>query len=563
MHKEQELVDFIAESSADGFRYMNYRTGKVIVTNRLKSIFGVNSESDESAFIAQIYPEDVDRVMQTKREAEASRKEEWEVSYRINNGCTWISHRVNQKFDESGELIERCIFFRDITELVEKQIELKYMAYFDSATGVYSRNYFIQRLDHAIQKVPHEHNKIQVLYLDVDDFNVVNDSLGFEVGDEVLIKFSEILSKYISHDVKVGRFNNDEFALALFRAKSDNEILDVYHDIINALKKPVKLSDGSEIFINISAGIARYPDGKTAKELVKCADIAMYNIKQQGKNGMCVFEQKMLNPFFRNAQIEQMLRNSIDNESFFLHYQPQYFSVKKELRGFEALIRWKPYGELISPMEFIPIAEKTGSIISIGNWVLNKAFADFAEWKNKYGYRGVISVNISAVQLKEKNFAQTVIECMKKNGLEATDIEIEITESVLIGDYNEAIRILKELKEEGFRISLDDFGTGFSSLSYLKELPIDTLKIDKSFVDSILTDKSTGIITDAMVAMVKKLGMETIAEGVETEEQYEYLKRINCDNIQGFLLGRPMNQEQIIQLILEENKKKSEKRTYV
>ena len=199
--------------------------------------------------------------------------------------------------------------------------------------------------------------------------------------------------------------------------------------------------------------------------------------------------------------------------------------------------------------KLIPIAERTGYIVNIGNWVLDKAFEDYAEWKNKYGYNGVISINISAVQLKDKDFATNVVSSMEKHSLEPSDIEIEITESVFMEDYEDAISVLKCLKDKGFRISLDDFGTGYSSLSYLKDMPIDTLKIDKSFVDTILTDESTSIITDAVITMVKKLGLETIAEGVETQEQYEYLKRMNCDNIQGYLLGKPMDKEKIIELL--------------
>lgn len=561
---ENELFyTFIVETSVDGFRYVNYSTGKVISTQKLREIFNLKTEDDSDDELRRhIFQDDIEHYCNIRDEAESNKRTEYNAEYRINGGKKWISQKVRVHYDESGNVIEKCTFFKDITELKQKQIELEYMAYFDSVTGLYNRNYFIKRLEHAMSKIPDEGNRIQVLYMDIDNLNIVNDSFGFEKGDELVIRFAGILNKYTNHIIKVGRFNNDEFALALFNANSNTQVIEIYEDIMETLKRPVRLSNGSEVFVNISAGISRYPDGETAIELVKCADIAMYNVKQHGKNGMAVFSESMLNSFVKNVKLEQLLKNAVVDESFYLNYQPQYYSECKKLRGFEALIRWKPDDQPVSPVEFIPIAEKTGCIINIGKWVIRKALSDFAEWKKTYGYNGVISINISAIQLKEKDFARMLIDSTKEFELESRDIEIEITESVLIEDYKEAISVLTVLREYGFRISLDDFGTGFSSLSYLKEMPIDTLKIDKSFIDTILTDESTGIITDAVIRMVKKLGLETIAEGVETEEQFEYLKKINCDNIQGFLLGKPMDKDKIINLIVEENNKKLGKCKY-
>ncbi len=554
--RQDEIYNFIAESSADGFRYVNYETGKVLCTPKLRLMFRFTDDEEisEEDIFARIYEEDKAKYINRVKKADEKKETEYSVSYRILDGSQWVLHKVNVRYNENGDVVEECTFFQDITELRQKQIELEYMAFFDNKTGLYNRGYFIKRLSRAISKIPEENNRVQVLYMDIDNFNIINDSIGFEKGDELIIQFSDILNSYASHNIKIGRFNNDEFALALFDAESDDTAIKIYEEIIEKLSKPMILSDKSEVYINISAGIAKYPDGRDANELVKCADIAMFNVKQHGKNGMRVFSKDMLNSFNKNVKLEQQLKNGVNDNTFFLNYQPQYQSHGKELRGFEALIRWKPGSDLISPVEFIPIAERTGYIVNIGNWVLDRAFADFAEWKNKYNYRGVISINISAVQLKDKNFVSNVVSSMEKYNLEPSDIEIEITESVFMEDYEEAIAILRKLKEKGYKISLDDFGTGYSSLSYLKDMPIDTLKIDKSFVDTILTDESTSIITDAVIAMVKKLGLETIAEGVETEEQYEYLKKVNCDNIQGYLLGKPMTNDKIIELLMEANK---------
>ncbi len=439
------------------------------------------------------------------------------------------------------------------------------MAYFDSETGVYNRNYFVKRLERAVGKIPNSYNKVQVLYLDIDNYNIINDSVGFILGDELIIKFAKMLNEYVTHTLKVGRFNNDEFAIAFYDAEDDESALNLYKDIIKKLEKPIELSDGSKVYVSVSAGIASYPSGgKTAVDLIRCADIAMYNVKQHGKNGMFVFEENMLKKFMKNVKLEQKLKTTVDTLGFMLYYQPQYYSEKKELRGVEALIRWQlANGEYVSPGEFIPMAEKNGCIVNIGTWVIKHALADYTVWKNEYGYDGIISINISAIQLREKNFKDTLLHYVEINNLTPEHIEIEITESVLIEDFESTISILEELRNRGFKVSLDDFGTGYSSLSYLRDIPIDTLKIDKSFVDTILLDDSTSIITDAVITMVKKLGLETIAEGVETEEQFEYLKNMHCDNIQGFLLGKPMPSEKLIELIMEENKRKLERTHYV
>lgn len=563
----EQLYEYISSASNDGFQYINYETGYIITSAKWRELFGVseNEEGNDQIVLSKICKEDRENFREKITRIIEEKQTSYEVEYRIRDGLMWINHTGTNRYDENGKIVERFSFFKDITELKQKQLELEYMAYFDNETGVYNRNYFVKRLQHAVSKIPKSFNRVQVLYLDIDNYNIINDTYGFVLGDEVIVKFAKILNQYTCHTVKVGRFNNDEFAMALYDANSDNTCLELYKDIVKALEKPIELSDGSKVYINISAGISTYPvGGKTATDLIRCADIAMYNVKQHGKNGMFVFEENMLKKFMSNVKLEQKLKNAVDNLDFTLNYQPQYYSDKGELRGVEALIRWQlSDGKYISPAEFIPLAEKNGCILNIGTWVIKNALLDYANWKKNYGFEGIISINISAIQLKDKKFKDTLIHYTLSNGLSPENVEIEITESVLIEDFETTISILEELRAMGFKISLDDFGTGYSSLSYLRDIPIDTLKIDKSFVDTILTDDSTSIITDAVITMVKKLGLETIAEGVETKDQYEYLKKMNCDNIQGFLLGKPMTSEKIIELVMCEKKNKLESSNYV
>lgn len=556
--KNNGLYEFISSASNEGFRYVNYETGYVIASAKWRELFGIEKgkENDESLFEDILFKEDREKFRDKIERILGKQEESYEIEYRIKDGTTWISHTGTNKYDKEGMLIEKFSFFRDITKEKEKQLELEYMAYFDTDTGVYNRNYFIKRLDKAIGKtLSGDYNRIQIMYLHIDNFNVIYDSIGFERGDELLIKFAKLLLQYSSHIMKIGRFSNNEFAIALYDAETENEIVDIYNDITNKLSDPFILSDGNEVYINVSAGITSYPvGGLNATELIKCADIAMYNVKRNSKNSMCIFEESMLNKFLKNVKLEKQLKTAVENLNFVLYYQPQYYSGRNELRGVEALIRWKiNENEFVNPGEFIPMAEKNGCIVDIGEWVIKKALEDFVDWKMNYGYNGMISINISAVQLKDPEFSKLLTKYVKDKNVLPSDVEIEITESVLIRDFDITTKTLSELRKIGFKVSLDDFGTGYSSLSYLKNIPIDTLKIDKSFIDTVLTDASTGIITDAVIKMVKQLGLETIAEGVETEEQYEYLKKVNCDNIQGFLLGKPMDSASIIELIKKLN----------
>ena len=554
------LYEFISSDSNEGFRYVNYESGYVIASAKWREIFGIEKgmENDESGFLNLVYEDDRKKFVDKIERILGKQEKNYEIEYRIGDGKTWISHSGTNRYDKDGMLVEKFCFFHDITSEKEKQIELEYMAYFDADTGVYNRNYFIKRLDKEILKaINGGFNRIQVMYIDIDNYNFINDTVGYEKGDELLIMFAKLLLEYSSPTVKIGRFSNDEFAIALYDASGEDEIMEIYNDLKMKLMSPFKIKECSDIYVTISAGIATYPvGGLNANDLIKCADIAMYNVKKNGKNSVSVFEESMLRKFLKNVKLEKKLKAAVEKLDFVLYYQPQYYTDKNELRGVEALIRWKvSEDELINPGDFIPMAEKNGCIVDIGQWVIRQALDDFVDWKMNYGYNGMMSINISAIQLKENNFSDILIEYVNSKNVLPSDIEIEITESVFIENFDKTIEVLSRLRKRGFKISLDDFGTGYSSLSYLKDIPIDTLKIDKAFVDTMLTDPSTGIITDAVIKMVKKLGLETVAEGVETKEQYDYLKRMNCDNIQGFYLGKPMSADKIKTLISKINEK--------
>lgn len=319
------------------------------------------------------------------------------------------------------------------------------------------------------------------------------------------------------------------------------------------MAKGFVLSDGTDIHMTVSIGVAEYPEAsQSVLELINCAEIVMFKAKSGGKSSIQYFDAPILQDFLQKASIENQLKEAIFNNNFCLYFQPQYYTNGEKLRGVEALIRWRNQeNKMISPSVFIPIAEKNGAIIPIGGWVIEESIRQYAKWRAEYGVSMIMSINISAVQYKRKDFVNKLMEIIHTYGVDPKEIEIEITESILIDDFADVKGKLMQLREYGIRISLDDFGTGYSSLSYLNGLPIDTLKIDKSFVDRVMTDRSTRIIMESVITMVNKLGYETIAEGVEEEEQLNYMKEIGCHIIQGYYLGKPMPGDDLEKLLQE------------
>ena len=428
------------------------------------------------------------------------------------------------------------------------------MAYYDILTGLYNRNYFVRLLGNFVRWAQDDKGVVAVMFMDIDDFRKINDGLGIIVGDEVVQQFGQFLGTLQSDQVIVSHFNSDLYCIGIHDPVRERSVEQIYRMIRERLKKPFFLSSGQELTITVSVGVAEYPEAaQSALELINCAEIVMFKAKGAGKDSMQYFDVPILDEFLQKIDIENKLKEAIFHENFVMYFQPQYHAEDKKLRGVEALIRWKDdNGQMISPAVFIPIAEKNGTIVSIGTWVIEESIRIYAGWKEKYHASLILSINVSAIQYKRPNFVSKLMAIVEKYGVEPSEVELEITESILIDDFVEMTNKLAILKDYGFRISLDDFGTGYSSLSYLKGLPINTLKIDKSFIDTVISDSNTKIITEAIIYMVKKLGYETVAEGVETQEQFEYLKSIECDNIQGYFLGKPMPAKDVEELLRQE-----------
>lgn len=473
------------------------------------------------------------------------------VECRMKNTKNWRRFSIYVLYNDEGKPTDTIARIDDITKDKEQTAELEYMAYYDGLTGLYNRNYFVRLLGEYLRRAEEENNVVSVLIIDIDNFRKVNDGLGIVVGDELVQQFGEFLKGFSDENIMICHLNSDVYCMAIYNPVGKRSVENIHKAIQQRTKKIFRLSGGQELQITVSVGVAEYPEAaRTALELINCAEIVMFKGKDLGKDTIQYFNTPLLNEFLQSIEIENKMKDAIHHNKFELYYQPQFYAGNRKLRGVEALIRWqdKP-GHYISPAVFIPLAEKNGAIISIGNWVVRESIRQYALWRKQYGLDFVISINISAMQYRRDEFVSELIHILEEYKVEPAMVELEITESVLIDDFASVTEKLRVLKEYGIKISLDDFGTGFSSLSYLKTLPIDTLKIDKSFIDTVLSDSNTRIITESIINMVKSLGFESIAEGVEEEQQYRYLHAIGCDAIQGYLLGRPQAATQIEELL--------------
>ncbi len=445
----------------------------------------------------------------------------------LSNG--WF--RVQMKGMDGKYIV---VNIENITKEREHSKKLLDTAYIDILTGLYNRNKFLDDIADLTAQAQFNGTKLGLLLIDIDNMKIINDYNGHTAGDEVLKKSAEILKRFSKNIIKAYRFGGDEFLLAIKNCSSMDSITNVCDTVFESFNSEQ---------IKFSGGIAVYPDdSEEPEDLLRFTDIAMRRAKKDGKNRITNFKPEMQRVFIQKLNMQAKMSAALLNSDFYLVYQPQFDIKTGDLRGFEALMRWhdKELGD-IGPAIFIPLAEETGMILEIGDWVLNAAFCTLKNWQQKYSFKGIMSINISPMQLKQPNFIENIRNLLIKYNLNPDAVEIEITEGIMIENMNEAIEKLNSLKNIGLRISLDDFGTGYSSLSYLQVLPLNTLKIDKSFITGI-TEKN-GIqanITNSIITMVTKMGLQTIAEGVEKNEQLQILKEFNCHIVQGFLRGKPM-----------------------
>ena len=461
----------------------------------------------------------------------------------------WTILSVSRLLNEVGEVTHYLWSSVDNTQLHEAREMINKLAFYDSLTGLANRRLLLDRLDRALMAAKRHGESVAIMMFDLDNFKTINDSLGHDAGDQLLKHVSLQMKSVIREDDLVARLGGDEFVIVLDGIAKSGEIIDIAGALLARIEQPVELL-GNQVAISSSLGVAIYPDdGVLASELLRNADLAMYHAKGNGKNRFQFYQSEMNDKAQGRLMLEQRLRKAIAQNDFELWYQPQVAIADGQVIGFEALLRWRESGTLVPPNTFIPLAEETGMIEPIGDWVLQQAYQDWQTLRSHFKACSM-AVNVSAYQFrKSEHLYQVVKTLMDKNGsISNNDFIIELTETTLIQDVAATIATLNRLKSLGLSLSIDDFGTGYSSLSRLKQFPIDQLKIDRSFIMDLLNDENDKAIVSAIIAIAQELGLKLVAEGVEQEEQAQFLKEHGCNYAQGYHYFKPMTLAQLINL---------------
>lgn len=469
--------------------------------------------------------------------------------YRRDRSVIWVSENVRAVKGRDGKL--QCYegTVEDITKRKLQEAVAQYQSTHDPLTGLLNRSALSRRLENALaQRAPGQY--VAVLYVDVDQFKYVNDSLGHQAGDQYLRIVASRLCSCLRDTDSVARQGGDEFILLLDQLASREEAAAIAQNILTHVAQPWRISD-SDVHATCSIGISIAPsDAIDADTMLRHADAAMFRAKALGRNNYRYFTANLNNDAGSRLDWISRLRNALSEGEFLLHYQPKIGVLSGRIVGIEALLRWRTSdGTMIPPGDFIPLAEEIGLIVPIGDWVLKTACQANRAWQ-KAGYRPVpVSVNISAIQLERDDLVAKVISVLEQTGLAPQYLELEITESALMNDVDQSIATLERLRALGVRTSVDDFGTGYSSLAQLKRFPVDTLKIDQSFIRNITTDRGNAGIVQAVISLAHTLGLIVVAEGVETPEEYRHLSSRGCDQIQGYYTGRPVPADQLVELL--------------
>ncbi len=452
--------------------------------------------------------------------------------------------------DEAGQPCNYVGVMTDLSQIKDTEARFEHLAHYDPLTGLPNRLLLQSRLVHALDTAERHKQRLAVLYVDLDRFKNINDSLGHPVGDELLESLARRMLEQLQGDDTLGRLGGDEFLLILENLHRPEDAAGVATKLIGLLEQPFRLPSGHEVYVGASIGISLYPeDGTSGTELIQHADVAVYQAKESGRNTYSFYTPTMTAAANDRLDLEARLRQALARNEFTLHYQPQIDLDSGALIGCEALVRWNdPQQGLVAPDRFIPLAEETGLIVPLGEWVLREACSQARRWLDAGFPHLLMAVNLSARQLRQPDLVAHVSAILQETGLPAEVLKLELTESMIMGNAEEAVALLQNLKDLGVRLSIDDFGTGYSSLAYLKRFPIDELKIDRSFVRDIPLDSNDNEIAAAIIGMARGLRLRVIAEGVETEAQKSFLKQCGCHAYQGYLYSRPLPAQEFASL---------------
>lgn len=475
-----------------------------------------------------------------------------EVWNRRKNGeiyPEWLT--INVIRNHTGEVTKFAAILTDITDRKKSEEQIKNLAYYDVLTGLPNRRLFNDRLNVAIANAHRHNHLLAIVFIDLDQFKRINDTLGHTIGDRLLVDVAQRIQAQVREGDTVARMGGDEFTLLLQEIEDADAAVALVHRILSAIARPVAITNNT-LYVTASVGISLYPhDGSNSETLIRNADTAMYRAKDNGRNSYQLYTATMNASSFEHLAMESNLRKALKNEEFVLHYQAKIAADTGRITGAEALIRWQ-HQELgyIAPSLFIPLAESLGIICELGDWVLTTAISQCRAWirQGLDGFR--IAVNVSATQLIQNGFSERVISMLEQAGVDPRYLELELTESAVMKRSEDVVPMLASLKSHGVHISIDDFGTGYSNFGYLKRLPINKLKIDLSFIRDVPANRDDSELVSAMIAMAHKLSLSVVAEGVETPKQAEFLQQQSCDELQGYLIARPLPAREIEPLLL-------------
>ncbi|MEO8003956.1 MAG: EAL domain-containing protein [Betaproteobacteria bacterium] len=509
-------------------------------------------ENRAIAFVDLIYPSDRVRVQAEIRE-KLDRSDRFTIEYQIvcaDAAVKWVSEKAQAIRDEDGNIVALEGIIDDITERKRSEQRLSFLAQYDVLTGLPNRALFYDRLRQAVGRARREQSMVGLMFLDLDRFKQINDTLGHAAGDRVLKVVADRLKGFLREVDTIARLGGDEFTVVIEGVTDVVQLTGVAEKIREALVEPVSL-DGRDMSVSASIGITLYPrDGEDIEQLIKNADIAMYHAKRKGGRQQYQFYDEGMGPLAaEHLELETKLKRAIEKQEFVLHYQPIVDVATGRIAGMEALVRWQSPQGLVPPANFIPLAEESGLIVDIGRWVLQAACTQARKWQREGLPPLRLAVNLSPLQLKQENLLESIAEILRESGLAPQYLELEITENSVMERSRDAITTLGRLESLGVKLSIDDFGTGYSSLAYLKQFPVHSLKIDRSFVRDITTDSDDAAIVSAMIAMAKNLQLEVIAEGVETRQQLEFLRAAGCNTYQGYYFSVPLPAKAFAELV--------------
>ena len=548
----------IFEHATEGI-FQTSRDGGYLAANpALARIYGYASPAELIADLSDIRQQlyvDPDRRREFERlmrEYGYTRNFESPV-YRRDGAIIWISENARAVRDEQGQVQFYEGTVVEITDRKRYQEELEYQAGHDSLTGLPNRALLVDRLAQTLHAARRDQRVVAVVFVDLDHFKLINDSLGHHVGDRLLLDMAERLRACVRGEDTVARHGGDEFVLVLADQADEAGITVILRRLLDSISQPWAAEHG-EYSIGCSIGVSLFPrDGDSAEKLLRCADAAMYKAKDIGRNTFHFFTPELDSAVSDRLEVANQLRRALERMEFVLHYQPRVDIASGRIVGAEALIRWnRPESGLTPPAKFIPVAEETGLIVPIGAWALAEACAQNKAWQAAGLPPLVVSVNLSPIQFRRAGLVRLVAGALEESGLEGRWLELELTESFIMQDAERINQAMGELKDLGVEIAVDDFGTGYSSLSYLKRFPVDRLKIDKSFVQDVTHDPDDAAISRAIISLGHSLNLRVVAEGVETREQMDFVREHGCDEIQGYFFSRPLDAEAFASLIADQ-----------